>query len=158
MAYMRIHGIAAAVACLAVANCGPNGAVQTSTAASTAPAEISSTSSARQSQSASASSTAIPVQVRGCAEAIVSLVGPRLEGVPDSGSTIIYTNGLRQVNDDVVPAINDSRRGDRVRICLVSVPKNCPPGDERGRFYAGTNLRTGESWTAPDSQHMCGGA
>jgi hypothetical protein len=51
-----------------------------------------------------------------------------------------------------------SRVGDRVRICLVSIPKGCPPGDERGRAYATTNLRTGAAWTRRDSAHLCGGA
>ena len=31
-------------------------------------------------------------------------------------------------------------------------------GDERGRVYSGTNLRTRGSWQLPDAQHMCGGA
>ena len=26
------------------------------------------------------------------------------------------------------------------------------------KVYRATNLRTGESWEAPDSQHSCGGA
>ena len=39
-----------------------------------------------------------------------------------------------------------------------SVPENCPPGDDRGKIYKATNLRTNESWEAPDSQHSCGGA
>jgi hypothetical protein len=45
-----------------------------------------------------------------------------------------------------------------VRICLVSLPQNCPPGDTRGRIYKTTNLRTRQSWTLPDSEHSCGGA
>ena len=56
------------------------------------------------------------------------------------------------------PAIARSRPGDPIRLCLVSIPKHCPPGDDRGRFYKATNLRTGKSWTLPDSEHMCGGA
>jgi hypothetical protein len=37
-----------------------------------------------------------------------------------------------------------------------SIPKDCPPGDDRGREYTTTNLRTDEAWTLPDSQQMCG--
>ncbi len=81
-----------------------------------------------------------------------------LEGVADSGSGVEFANGMGQVSYDVLPGIANSRVGDPVRICLVSVPENCPPGDDRGRVYSGTNLRTNETWTAPDSQHMCGGA
>ncbi|MEQ1617010.1 MAG: hypothetical protein ABL883_01540 [Terricaulis sp.] len=65
---------------------------------------------------------------------------------------------MAQVEYDALPGVANSRVGDEVRVCLVSVPENCPPGDDRGRMYSGTNLRTGESWSAPDSQHMCGGA
>jgi hypothetical protein len=50
------------------------------------------------------------------------------------------------------------RSGDKVKLCLVSLPEDCPPGDDRGKIYRATNLRTGESWEAPDSQHSCGGA
>jgi hypothetical protein len=48
--------------------------------------------------------------------------------------------------------------GDSVKLCLIFIPEDCPPGDDRGRFYRATNLRNGESWELPDSQHMCGGA
>ena len=65
---------------------------------------------------------------------------------------------MSQVEYDAVPGIDHSRIGDTVRLCLVSIPKNCPPGDDRGRVYEGTNLRTNEKWSAPDSEHMCGGA
>ena len=57
-----------------------------------------------------------------------------------------------------VAAVNGSRPGDRVITCLVSIPRGCPPGDDRGRLYTTTNLRTEDSWTLPDSQHRCGGA
>jgi hypothetical protein len=58
----------------------------------------------------------------------------------------------------VIAAIHRSRPGDKAKVCLVSIPKNCPPNDDRGKVYRATNLRTGESWEAPDSQHSCGGA
>jgi hypothetical protein len=78
--------------------------------------------------------------------------------MPSSGSAISYVNGGYQVSYDIVRGIQASRPGDRVRLCLISVPKNCPPGDARGRVYRATNLRSGASWTAPDSEHSCGGA
>jgi hypothetical protein len=124
-------------ACLALASCGPNGAAE---------------------QQADASAAALPTNIGDCAETTVTLVGTRLEGVADSGSGIVYANGLTQVDYAAVPGIDHSTIGDAVRVCLVSIPENCPPGDDRGRFYAATNLRTNETWTLPDSQHMCGGA
>lgn len=76
----------------------------------------------------------------------------------DSGSAVSYANRGYQVSYSYVPAIAASRIGDRVLLCLVSIPKDCPPGDDRGRFYSATNLRTKDSWLLPDAQHMCGGA
>ena len=43
-------------------------------------------------------------------------------------------------------------------MCLKSVPKHCPPGDERGKVYTVTNLRTHQSFSLSDSPHECGGA
>jgi hypothetical protein len=57
-----------------------------------------------------------------------------------------------------LPAIEQSKAGDAARMCLVSTPRNCPKGGQRGRVYRTTNLRTRQSWQLPDSQHMCGGA
>ena len=57
-----------------------------------------------------------------------------------------------------VAAIEQSKKGDPVRMCLVSIPHPCPKGDDRGRVYKTTNLRTHKSWSLPDSEHMCGGA
>jgi hypothetical protein len=57
-----------------------------------------------------------------------------------------------------VPAVSHSRIGDQVRLCLVSLPKDCPPNDDRGYVYKALNLRNHESWDLPDSEHSCGGA
>ena len=43
-------------------------------------------------------------------------------------------------------------------MCLIQIPYPCPPGDNRGRLYKTTNLRTHRSWTLRDAEHMCGGA
>ena len=106
----------------------------------------------------SSTKSAIPTQVGDCANTKVASSGPRLEGAPDSGSSIQYANGLSQVDYSVVPGIANSQAGDDVKVCLVSIPTGCPPGDNRGRVYEATNLRTRETWKAPDSQHSCGGA
>ena len=99
----------------------------------------------------------LPTEIGACSETTIEDIGYRL-GDPDSGSAISYANGGGQVSYDTIPEIHRSRVGDPVRLCLVSIPEDCPPGDDRGKVYSATNLRTGESWEAPDSQHSCGGA
>lgn len=98
-----------------------------------------------------------------CATTAISQIGTRLidgsgRNIPDSGSAISYANGGVQVSYDTVPGIAHSRVGDKVYLCFVSIPRSCPPGDDRGKMYTAKNLRTGETWTLPDSQHSCGGA
>lgn len=99
----------------------------------------------------------LPTEVGACSETTIEDIGYRL-GDPDSGSAISYANGGGQVSYDTIPEIHRSQIGDPVRLCLVSTPEDCPPGDDGGKVYSATNLRTGESWEAPDSQHSCGGA
>jgi len=102
----------------------------------------------------------LPKTLLTCGGSTITDIGPRLEGDTDnsSGTSVFFKNGGSQVSYDKVTAILKSRKGDHVLICLVFVPKNCPTGDDRGKFYTTTNLRTLESWTLPDSQHSCGGA
>lgn len=106
----------------------------------------------------------LPQRIGQCARTRVKEVSTRLtdgatgKPVPGSGSAVSFVNGGYQVSYDSVPAIEQSRAGDPVRMCLVAIPKNCPKGDIRGRQYKTTNLRTHKSWTLRDSQHLCGGA
>jgi hypothetical protein len=109
-------------------------------------------------QVAPAKSAPLPRHVGECVETRVKTVENRLENAPGSGSAITFVNGGTQVSYDQVPEVDGSRPGDRVKMCLVSIPKGCPPGDTRGRQYRTTNMRTGQSWTLPDAEHMCGGA
>jgi hypothetical protein len=106
---------------------------------------------------APAAAAALPTVVGACGQTVIREIGHRLEN-PDSGSVVQYANGLIQISYDVIAEIHRSRVGDKVKVCLVSIPENCPPNDDRGKVYRATNLRTGESWQAPDSQHSCGGA
>lgn len=76
----------------------------------------------------------------------------------DSGTAVDFANGGHQVSYSRETAIIDSHRGDRVIMCLISIPQICPPNDDRGRSYTVTNMRTQQTWTLGDSQHMCGGA
>lgn len=102
----------------------------------------------------------LPTRVGACSEATISFIGGRLEGDNDfdSGTAVRFDNGGVQISYDREEGVVNSRVGDPVRICLASIPEGCPPGDERGRVYVTTNLRTGSSWEMPDSSHMCGGA
>lgn len=93
-----------------------------------------------------------------CARSSVYNTGPRLVNSPTSGTSIEFSNGIDLVSYDIVPAAQNSKSGDPVNICLISIPKNCPPGDDRGRLYTVTNLRTNRNFTMSDSQHSCGGA
>ena len=106
----------------------------------------------------------LPVRIGQCSTTTVKQVETRLmdgatnQPMPGSGSAIEFANGGYQVSYDQVPAVDRSRPGDPVTMCLVSVPRHCPPGDDRGRMYKTTNLRTRGSWTLPDAEHECGGA
>jgi hypothetical protein len=100
----------------------------------------------------------LPTRVGACAKTRIKSIGTRLEGTPGSGSAVSFDNGGYQVSYDTVPAIEHSKTGDPVRMCLVSIPRHCPKGDDRGRVYRTTNLRTHKGWKLPDSEHMCGGA
>jgi hypothetical protein len=100
----------------------------------------------------------VPTKVGQCVATTIKLKGSRLEGVPDSGDSLIYGNGIFGVSYEAVPAMHSARAGDKIRLCLTSLPKDCPKGDDRGKTYRATDLRTKKSWELPDSEHMCGGA
>ena len=102
----------------------------------------------------------LPTEVGACADSSITQTGGRLEGDDtfETGTFVQFENGGSQISYDRIDGVVNSKIGDPVRICLVSIPEDCPPGDDRGRVYNTTNLRTGESWEMPDSGHMCGGA
>jgi uncharacterized protein len=103
-------------------------------------------------------SAALPRAVGACSLTTVKRVGNRLEDDPGSGSAIEEANGATQVSYEQIGSIDASRRGDPVLVCLVGLPQDCPPGDDRGKSYAAANLRTLGAWVAGDSEHSCGGA
>lgn len=106
----------------------------------------------------------LPTKIGQCAQTTVVKVMNRLQDgengpfIAGSGSAIVYTNNGYQVSYDQVFGIDNSHLGDKIELCLASIPSNCPAGDERGKIYSAKNLRTNESWTLPDAEHMCGGA
>ena len=97
-----------------------------------------------------------------CFQTRVARVETRLEDnhgpVPGSGSQIEFTDGHVNVSYEQVSAIDHSKVGDPVRLCVVRLPTRCPPSDHRGISYRARNLRTGGRWALPDAEHMCGGA
>lgn len=97
------------------------------------------------------SAKAVPTSVGQCVDTLV-------KQVEESGNGILYANGIPGSAYDGVPGVAESKVGDSIHLCLVSVPKDCPAGDDRGKVYKATNKRTGKSWQMPDSRHSCGGA
>ncbi len=111
-----------------------------------------------------ATAAPLPSRVGQCTQTRIAKVGHRLEDgvthVPmtDSGSAVTFANGLYQVSYGELRVIHRARRGDPVRMCLVFQPSDCPKGDDRGKVYKTTDLRTHQSWVLPDAEHSCGGA
>lgn len=106
----------------------------------------------------------LPVRVFDCGGSIITSITDRFGGVigedENLGSRVSFSNHGGSVSYSLVEEIQKSRVGDHVMVCLVYIPDpdKCPPGDDRGRVYTVTNLRTLESWTLSPDQHMCGGA
>ena len=105
-------------------------------------------------QHTSAASTPVPPpelqKVGDCAITTITRITARIEGTSahDTGSAIVYANGVSGVSYEYVPPLHASRIGDQVRLCLVSVFINYPPGDDAGQEYQATNLRTGNHWAS----------
>jgi hypothetical protein len=97
-------------------------------------------------------------KVGACFSTTIREVGPRLEGDPDSGMFVGYMDGHQMLDYANDLQVTQWRKGDAVKLCVTDLPTDCPVGDHRGVGYRATNLRTGTSWDAGDSQHMCGGA
>ena len=109
-----------------------------------------------------------PTRIGECAERTIAAITdlsnervsrkPPKRGTIDPGIYVRYSNKDAQVSHEWDAALAHSKVGDHVRMCLVEIPRDCPPGDNRGRVYETTNLRTNEVWKMPDDPHMCGGA
>jgi hypothetical protein len=84
--------------------------------------------------------------------------GFRLEGIPDSGTAVTFEDGHSMVDYSVSRTASRWRPGDPVKLCVVSLPTDCPKDDNRGVRYKATNIRAKNAWTAADSEHECGGA
>lgn len=145
------------VGCLVSAHVGALEDFMTYGSSVRVPASVSATD---MTPSVPAESKRLPAREGDCALTRITDIHGRLEGDTDfsSGTGVEFANGGHQVDYDRVEALVASRRGDPVLMCLTAIPKHCPPGDDRGRAYTSTNLRTHRTWSLADSQHMCGGA
>ena len=116
-------------------------------------------------KSGAAPPTALPRKPGTCSLSRIQAVGTRLgDGTtrvgddPGSGSMVVEANDAQQVFYDQIPDIDHSRAGDPALVCLIDLPHDCPPGDDRGKVYGVANLRTMRAWSGADSEHLCGGA
>jgi uncharacterized protein len=106
----------------------------------------------------------LPSAIGQCASTHIKTLTARLgddpleTASPEAGSAATFTNGGTAVSYDREPGLAASKVGDVAIMCLISIPRDCPEGDDRGRLYYGIDLAIKGSWALPDSQHLCGGA
>lgn len=119
-------------------------------------------------------SSGIPVRIGDCVTTQIEDKSTRFSGATpgDTGGEmyVSFTNsvGLYLTNIPHLPAnanpdaymarTRDFALGDTIRLCLVSLPEDCPPGDDRGKGYSVTNLKNQLSFIGIDAWHSCGGA
>jgi uncharacterized protein YecT (DUF1311 family) len=104
----------------------------------------------------------LPKTEEACTRTSFAVISDRFGGDPKdpkaAGTAALLSNGGYVVTYESDKVLIDSQPGDPVEMCLASIPVDCPPGDERGRWYDITNLRTHARTRLPDAQHACGGA
>ena len=100
----------------------------------------------------------IPAQEYQCVYTTVKKLGTRLLNTPGSGTVITFNNGIHLVSYEFVQQAEISKKNDKVKMCLMELPVDCPPGDGRGKVYTIINLRTNRVFNMQNSAHGCGGA
>jgi hypothetical protein len=112
-----------------------------------------------------APSSILPSKVGECADTTITMITDRFgadltpsKKGSDKGSFVRFSNSGFQVSLVKERSIVRSQVFDKVNMCLVEIPKGCSAGDNRGRVYKTTNLRTGESWSLPNDVKSCSGA
>ncbi len=112
-----------------------------------------------------APSSILPSKVGECADTTITSITDRFgadltpsKKGSEKGTFIRFSNSGVQVSLVKERSIVRSQIFDKVNMCLVEIPKGCPAGDNRGRLYKTTNLRTGESWSLPNDIKSCSGA
>lgn len=76
----------------------------------------------------------------------------------DQGIYVGYANGGGVISYDRDKSFDGVAVGQPAVLCLVTIPRDCPAGDNRGRLYYTLDEATHGSWLTTDSQHSCGGA
>jgi hypothetical protein len=107
----------------------------------------------------------LPGKVGECADTTITSItdrygedlSPRAKKGADPGTIVRFSNSGVQVSLRRENSIVHSQIFDKVNMCLVEIPKECPK-DIRGRIYKTTNLRTKESWNLANDIKNCGGA
>jgi hypothetical protein len=105
----------------------------------------------------------LPGKVGECADTTITSItdrygedlSPRAKRGSDPGTLIRFSNSGVQVSLKRENAIARSQVFDKVNMCLVEIPKECP-NDLRGRIYRTTNLRTKEIWSLANDIRSCG--
>ncbi|TPK16710.1 hypothetical protein FJ872_18090 [Mesorhizobium sp. B2-5-9] len=106
----------------------------------------------------------LPSAIGQCASTHIETLTTRLgddpleTATPEAGSAATFTNGGGAVSYDREAGLAAAKVGEPVVMCLISIPRDCPKDDDRGRVYYSVDLVAKGSWALPDSQHMCGGA
>ena len=110
-------------------------------------------------------SSILPDKVGECADTTITSITDRFgadltpsKKGSEKGTFVRFSNSGVQVSLVKERSIVRSQVFDKVNMCLVDIPKGCPAGDNRGRVYKTTNLRTGESWSLPNDVRACSGA
>ena len=117
-----------------------------------------------------------------CVDTTIASVTPRLEGttMSDSGVEVWFATDLGMENftgknawgvgvvhyqgDPEDAVMSKEHKGDKVQVCLVSVPNaenspGCDPKtDPRGRLYRVYDYRLKASYAGINGEHGCGGA
>ena len=109
----------------------------------------------------------LPAKVGECADTTITSITDRFgadltpghsKKGADTGTIVRFSNSGVQVSLAKERAVVRSQIFDKVNMCLVEIPKDCPAGDIRGRVYKTTNLRTHETWSLPNDVKGCDGA
>jgi hypothetical protein len=105
----------------------------------------------------------LPSKVGECAETTITSITDRYgddlsahaKKGADPGTIVRFSNSGVQVSLKRENSIVKSQVFDKVNMCLVEVPKECPK-DLRGRVYRTMNLRTKETWSLANDIKSCG--
>ena len=78
----------------------------------------------------------------------------------DAGARIAPARLKQDVKAKISGAVKNSvaRVGDKARVCVHDLPKDCPADDLRGIGYRVLDLRTRRRWVMGNWHHICRGA